>query len=105
MMTPTEILLLWAYMGSSLFFGWQMGRLIGYWRTYGWPQPRWLRRWVMARRLKRGETMLALWIEKHQEEAQRITDSMMAFALSGLTCEEALATFATAAREARGEAQ
>ncbi len=104
-MTPTEILLLWAYMAAALFFGWQMGQLFGYWSVYGWPRPRWLRRWVMARRLKKAESAFALWAEVNQEEARLITASMTAVALSGVTCGEALEAFAAMARGVRGELQ
>ena len=101
-MTATEVLLLWAWMGSSLFFGWQMGGLIGYWRKFGWPQPRSVRRWVMSRRLKAAENEIALWNEVNREAVRRVAISMEEVAQAGVTTADAMAAFAVLGRELRG---
>jgi hypothetical protein len=89
-------------MGTALFFGWQMGSLIGYWRAYGWPWTGALRRWADRRYHKRVEAFLATWAEQCQEEAHRLEAHLASIALVGVTFEEAADAFVALGQELKG---
>ena len=104
-MTSPEVLVLWIWiLASAAFFGWQLSALIGYWKGYGWPQTRRLRRLAARRRRREAEAALARWGEHHPEELQRLGNNVASIALLGMTSEEAIEAFASLSQELRKRA-